>query len=272
MHITVKIYIATLFILLSASVKAGPADTSAYSHQLVRSAGIAFPVLNYSLFSRLNHSGFALAFHSNRFREKQKYLSQFHLHFEPGLLYNSVNDSYIASLTFRSNWSRHWHVTDRFRAFRFLCGFSADTGVDIYMKENHTNNPMAYFFYLSAGASIMGKYRFNIGKSFFDLGQQIDIPVGSLVSSSGYSSSLPYPIVEDDANFFDAMYLVSFGNLKKISGTTNLDIAFPGEKNRKWPTLRISYMFSGKNYHMNDFSIKSVDHIILFGTIFRLFR
>lgn len=118
----------------------------------------------------------------------------------------------------------------------------------------------------------MGKYRFHVGKTGIELGQQIDMPVASLVSSSGYSSSLPYFMTEEDASFFEALRFVSIGGFRKYVGTTSIDIIPSVEKRRKWPSIRISYTFSGMNYDVNDVSVQSVDHIILVGAIFRLFR
>ncbi len=253
-------------------VKAQQTDTLVYAHQSVRSIGFAFPALNYSLLSPLNHSGYALAFHSTRFREKPKYLSQFHLHFELGILYNNANDSYITPLSFQSGWSRHWYVTDKAQPFRLLCGTGIDAGINIYLKEDNTNNPLAYFFNLSVSPSIMAKYRFNAGSTKFELAQQIDVPVGSLISSSGYSTILPYSLTEKDANFFDAIRLVSFDSFRKCRAVSSLDIIPSLDKRHKWPSLRVSYVFSGANYQNKDLTIKSIDHMILFGAIFHLFR
>jgi hypothetical protein len=258
--------------MIVGRVAAQNPDTLIYRSQSVRSIGAGFPSVNYSLLSPLNHSGYSLSFHSTRFRERPKHLTQFQFHFELGLLYNDANDSYITSLGFNNNWARHWHVTDRNRPLRLMAGGGADMGVDIYLKEDNTNNPLAYFFNLSVSPNILVKYRFNINKTKLELGQQIDVPVGSLVSSSGYSTMLPDGLTEKDASFFDAMRFVSFGSLKRSVTITSLDITPSLERRRKWPVFRVSYVFSGMNYSNGDFSIKSVDHIILFGAIFYLFR
>ena len=243
-----------------------------YRSQLVRSVGLGFPVLNYSLLSSLNHSGYSLGFHSTRFREKPEYLTQFHQHFEIGILYNQANDSYITTLGFNGGWSRRWYVTDRTQSLRMLLGSGVDAGISIYLKDDNTNNPLAYFFNLSLCPDILLKYRFNIRKARIELGQQIDIPIGSLISSSDYSSSLPPYLVEKDVNFFDAMRIVSFGSLKKCATITTFDVMPPFERRQKWPMFRITYAFSGMNYRNGDFTIKSANHLFLFGTIFHLFR
>ena len=243
-----------------------------YRSHSVRSIGFGFPVLNYSLLSSLNHSGYSLSFHSTRFREKPEHLTQFHQHFEIGILYNQANDSYITLLDFNGGWSRHWHVTDRTQPLRILIGSGVDAGISIYLKDDNTNNPLAYFFNLSINPDILFRYRFNIRKARIELSQQIDIPIGSLISSSDYSASLPPYLVEKDANFFDAMRLVSLGSLKKCATITTFDIMPPFERRLKWPVFRITYMFTGMNYSNGDFTIKSADHLFLFGTIFHLFR
>jgi len=243
-----------------------------YRSHSVRSAGFGFPALNYSLLSSLNHSGFSISFHSTRFREKPEHLTQFYQHFEIGILYNHANDSYITQLDFSSGWSRHWDVSDRSHPLRLLLGGGIDAGTGVYLKEENTNNPLAYFFYLSAAPNVLLKYRFKYKKTGMELGQQVNIPVGSLISSSDYSSSLPPYIVEKDANFFDAMRLVSLGSLKKCVTITTLDITPTLTQREKWPVFRITYIFSGMNYKNGDFTIKSADHLILFGTIFHLFR
>ena len=266
------LYITTFCMLMVDYVSAQNADTLIYRSQSVRSAGFGFPVLNYPFLSPLNHSGFSLNFHSTRFRETPKHLTQFHLHSELGLLYNNANDSYITSLGFRGGWSRHWPIGDRTRSLRLLFGGSLDSGVDIYLKEDNTNNPLAYFFNISVNPDLLVKYRFNVRKTRLEAGLQIAVPAVSLISSSGYSSTLPYGIAEEDANFFDAMQLVSFGSLKKYTATTALDITPSLEQRRKWPVFRISYIFSGMNYSKDDVVVKSVDHIFLFGAIFHLFR
>ena len=259
--------------LITGWVAAQNADTMFYRSHSVRSAGVGFPALNYFLLSNLNHSGYSINFHSTRFSEKPKYYAQFHLHFTLGLLHNNANNSYITSLGFHGGWSRHRYVTDRTRPLRLLLGGGVDTGVDIYLKEDNTNNPLAYFFNLSVSPNILIKYRwFNIRKTKFELGQQIDVPFGSLISSSDYSSGLPYGFIENDANFFDAMRIVSFGSLIKCMTITTLDITPSLERRRKCPVFRVSYIFSGMNYSNGDFTIKSVDHVILLGAIFHLFR
>jgi hypothetical protein len=230
---------------------------------IYRSVGVGFSSINYSPpLSSLNHSGYSLGSHSTRFREKPNSLTQFQLHFELGLLYNNASDLYIITLGFNSSWSRHWHVTDRSRPLRLMLGGAAGVGVNIYLKEDNTNNPLAYFFNLSVSPSILVQYRFNIHKTKFELGQQIEAPAGSLISSSGMGF----------ADFFNAMRMVSFGSLKKCVAVTSLDITPPLERRRQWPTFRVSYMFSGMNYGNDDFTVKFGDHIILFGTIFDLFR
>ena len=247
-------------------------DTLVYRNQTVRSVGFGIPAMNYSMLSPLNHSGYSLSFHSSRFSEKPKHLTRFQIHSELGLLYNSANDSYITTLRFNGSWSRHLYITDSKRPLRLLLGGGIDTGVDIYLKEDNTNNPLAYFFNLSLSPGILIKYRFDIQKTRFELGQQIYIPVGSLVSSSDYSTILPHGFIEKEANFFDAIRAVSFGSLKKCMTVTSLDIIPPLERRQKYPVFRISYMFSGMKYSNGDFMIKSADHVILFGTIFHLFR
>ena len=258
--------------LISGHVEAQKVDTMYYRAQSVRLTGIGFPSLNYSLLSQLNHSGYSFNFHSTRFRENSKCLNQLQLHFELGLLYNNANDSYITTLGFHGGWSRHRYVTDRTQPLRLLVGASLDTGVAIYLKEDNTNNPLAYFFNLSISPDIFIRYRFNVRQTRLELAQQIGVPFGSLISSSDYSSGLPPALVEDDAHFFDAMRLVSFGSLKKYEATTTLDITPSVERRRKLPVFRISYMFSGMNYSNGDFTIKSTDHTVLFGLIFHLFR
>ena len=243
-----------------------------YRSQLTRSVGLGFPVLNYSLLSPLNHSGYSLGFHSTRFREKPEYLTQFHQHFEIGILYNKANDSYMTILDFKGGWSRHWYVTDRTRSLRMLLGSSVDAGIGIYLKDDNTNNPLAYFFNLSLSPDILIKYRLNIKKARIELGLQMAVPFGSLISSSDYSNSLPYGIAEDDASFFDAMRFVSFGSLKKCMTITALDFTPSLERLHKWPVFRIMYLFSGMSYHNGDFTIRSADHLMLFGAIFHLFR
>ena len=273
LHIQVKfLYITVFCILITGRVAAQNADTLFYRSQSVRSVGFGFPVLNYSFLSELNHSGYALSFHSTRFREKPKHLSQFQQHFELGLLYNNANDSYITKLGFSGGWSRHWHATDRARPLRLLLGVGADAGVNVYLKDDNTNNPIAYFFNLSISPNLLLRYRFNINGTKIELGQQVDVPLGSLISSSGYSSGLPYGFIEEDASFFDAMRLESFGSLKKCVTITALDITPSLERRQKMPVFRISYIFSGMNYSDGDFLIKSVDHLFLFGMIFHLFR
>jgi len=258
--------------LIMGRVAAQSADTMIYRSQSVRSAGFGFPVLNYSLLSPLNHSGYSLSFHSVRFREKPDYLTQFHQQFEIGILYNQANDSYITTLNFNGGWARCWHLSNRSRPLRLLLGAGIDTGVSVYLKDDNTNNPLAYFFNLSICPEILLKYRFNIKKTGIELGQQMEIPAGSLISSSDYSSSLPSGIVEKDANFFDAMRLVSLGSLKKCVTITTLDITPPLERRQKWPVFRITYMFSGMNYSNGDFTVNSAGHLFLFGTIFHMFR
>ena len=243
-----------------------------YRSQSVRSVGFGFPALNYSLLSSLNHSGYSISFHSTRFREKPEHLMQFHQHFEIGMLYNKANNSYITVLDFNGGWSRHWNITDRTRPLRVLLGGGIDAGVGIYLKDDNTNNPLAYFFNLSISPDILLKYRLNIKKTRIEIGQQIGVPLGSLISSSDYSSSLSPYLVEEDASFFDAMRLVSFGSLKKCATITTFDIAPPMARRQKWPLFRITYMFSGMKYSNGDFTVQSADHLFLFGTIFHLFR
>ena len=101
------LYIIAFCVLMVNRVTAQNADTMIYLAQSARSVGFGFPVLNYSLLSSLNHSGYSLSFHSTRFREKPEYLTQFHQHFEMGVLYNQANDSYITTLGFNGGWSRH---------------------------------------------------------------------------------------------------------------------------------------------------------------------
>jgi len=228
--------------------------------------------VNYSLLSPLNHSGYAIDFLSTRFREIPEHLTQFHTQMKLGLLYNYANDSYITTLGFNSGWSRHWNSTDRTRPLRLLSGVGFDAGVNVYMKDDNTNNSMAYFFNLSISPGILVKYKFSINKTKLELGQQVDIPFVSLISSSDYSTSLPIGIAEKDANFFDAMRFASFGSLKKCVTTTTLDITRTSNNHQKLPMFRISYIFMGMNYNNADFTVKSADNILLFGAIFYLFR
>ena len=172
-------------------------------------------------------------------------------------------------LGFNSGWSRHWYASDRTRPLRLLLGAGVDAGVNLHMKEDNTNNSMAYFFHLSLNPDIMVKYRwFNSQKTKFELAQQIYFPIGSLISSSEYSSTLPMGIAEKDASFFDAMRLVSLGSFKRCATITTLDVAPALNRRQKLPVFRISYIFSGMNYNNGDFAIKAADHLILFGAIF----
>ena len=272
-HISFRfLYITVFFITITGGAVAQNFDTLYYRSQSVRSIGVGFPVLNYPFLSELNHSGYLFSFHSTRFRENPEYLTQFHQHFELGILYNHANDSYITKLGFAGGCSRHLYATDRRQPLSLLLGIGADIGVNIYLKDDNTNNPIAYFFNLSINPSILLKYRFNINEAKIELRQQLDIPLGSLISSSSYSSGLPYVFTEEEASFFDAMRLVSFGSFKKCATITTLDITPSLERRQKMPVFRISYMFAGMNYNNDDFTIKSVDHLFLFGMIFHLFR
>ena len=267
-----NLYVILFCVLMVSSVSAQNADTLFYRAQSVRSVGFGFPALNYPLLSSLNHLGYSIGFHSTRFREKPNHLCQFQIHSELGVLYNHANDSYITTLGFDGGWSRHRYVTDRTRPLRILLGSVVDAGVDVYLKDNNTNNPLAYFFNLSLSPTLLLKYRFDTQKTRFELGQQIDIPLVSMVSSSEYSTTLPPGIIEEEASFFDAMRLVSFGGLKKCFTITTLDIIPSPERRQKRPVIRISYIFSGMNYRNGDSTIKSVDHLFFLGTIFHLFR
>ena len=273
MYIPIKyLYITAFCMMISCLAAAQNTDTIYYRAQSVRSAGVGFPALNYSLLSQLKHSGYSFNFHSTRFREKPKYFSQLRLHFDLGLLYNNANDSYITTLGFHGGWSRHRHVSDRTRPLRLLLGAGLDSGVAIYLKEDNTNNPLAYFFNLSVSPNLLFKYRFNIRQTRFEIAQQIDVPFVSLVSSSDYSSGLAIGIIEKDANFFDAMRLTSFGSLKKCVTITTLDVTPSAQRRQKMPVFRVTYIFSGMNYRNGDFTIKSTDNMLLFGLIFHLFR
>jgi len=189
-----------------------------------------------------------------------------------GVLHNNANDSYITTLGFNGGWSRHWHVADRAQPLRLLSGFGVDTGASVYLKDENTNNPLAYFFNLSLSPNLLLKYCINTQKTRFELGQQIEIPFFSLISSSDYSITLPPGFFEEEASFFDAMRLVSFGSMKKFVAITTLDVTPSVERREKMPVIRITYFFSGLNYNNGDLTIKSVDHLILFGAIFHLFR
>ena len=264
------LYIIVFCLLPMGRVIAQNADTLIYVSKSVRSVGCGFPALNYSLLSPLIHTGYSANFHSTRFNEKPKHLSQLQIHSKFGFLYNNANDSYITSLGVNGGWSRHWFVSDRERPLRILIGAGADIGMDVSMKDDNTNNPMAYFFNISLSPDILFKYRFKINEIKFELGQQIDIPVVSLISSSDYSASLPLGIAEEEASFFDAMRLtVLFGSLKKCVTITTLDVK---PSSGKYPVFRISYIFSGMNYNNEAFTVKSADNILLFGIIFNLFR
>jgi len=255
-----------------SGVAAQNADTLIFRSRSARSLGIGFPALNYSMLSPLNHSGYSLCFRSTRFRELPEHLSQFQLNSELGILYNHANDSYITTLGFNCGWSRHWKKTDRPPPLHLLAGAGATAGVNVYLKDDNTNNPMAYFFNLSLSPGLLLRYRFGNEKASFCFGQRIDLPVLSVVSSSEYSSALPFGFIEDEASFFDAMRIVSFGSLFKCLLTTTLDVTPSLEHRRKWPVFRISYAFTGMNYSNGDFTIKSVDHKLFFGAIFHLFQ
>lgn len=272
-HISVKtLYITVFLITITGSAAAQNFDTLYYRSQSVRSLGFGFPLLNYPFLSELNHSGYSLGFHSTRFCIKPEYQTQFHQHFELGVLYNNANDSYITKLGFSGGWTKHRYISDRTLPLRLLLGAGADAGVSVYLKEDNTNNPIAYFFNISINPSILFKYKFNINETKIELGQQVDIPLFSLISSSTYSSGLPYYITEEEASFFDAMRLVSFGSLKKCITITTMDIIPSPMRRQKIPVFRITYMFAGMNYNNGDFTIKSVDHLLFFGMIFHLFR
>ena len=247
-------------------------DTLKFKTQSVRLVGFGFPNVNYSLLSPLNYSGYSFNFDSNRFREKHEIFIQNHINTKLGLLYNDANDSYITSLGVNCGWSRHWRLNDKNRPLLILYGIGADAGIDAYMKEDNTNNPMAYFFNLSISPNILFKYRFNIKNTNLTLWQQIDLPLFSLVSSSDYASSLPSGLMEEDASFFDAMQLVSLGQLKRCLTTTCIDINSQRQQHKKMPVFRITYKFSGMNYNKSDATIKSAEHIFVFGAIFYLFK
>ena len=267
-----SLYVIAFCALMIRSVSAQNVDSLYYCSQSVRSVGCGFPALNYSLLSSLNHSGYSLSFHSTRFRENPKHLNQYQMHSELGILYNNANDSYITTLGFNGGWTRHWFLSDRSRPLRLLAGGGADAGINVYLKDDNTNNPLAYFFNLSLNPNLLLKYRFHLKQTSLELGQQIDIPLVSLISSSGYSSTLPYGFIEEDASFFEVLRLVSFGSLNKCVAITTLDITPSQERRQKRPAIRISYVFSGMKYSNGDFTIKSVDHLIFLGTIFHLFR
>ena len=266
------LYITVFFVLTVGVVAAQNPDTLICRYQSVRSVGFGFPAVNYSLLSPLNHSGYSLGFHSVRFREMPEHLTQFQMRSEIGILYNDANDSYITLLGFSGGFSRHWQVSEPKQRLQLLFGGSADVGVNVYMKEDNTNNPLAYFFNLSVSPNILFKYDFKVQKSRFGFGLQLGIPLVSLVSTSDYSSTLPPAVIEPEANFFDAIRLASLGSLRKYVAITTLDITSLSERHHKMPVIRITYLFSGMNYRFDDFVVKSVNHQILFGTIFHLFQ
>jgi hypothetical protein len=266
------LYITVFFILITYRIKAQNTDTPVFQSHSVRLTGFGFPVLNYPLISPLNHSGYSIGFHSVRFRDKGDCSVQFQINSEFGLLYNNANDSYITMLNFSGIRSKHRYITDRAQPFNLLLGVGSNIGINIFMKDDNTNNPMAYFFNLSINPNILLKYRFKINNSSFELMQQIDFSLLSLISSSGYSSSLPYGITENDASFFDAMRFASLGSLIKCETATILDISSSWQQRKRLPVFRITYTFSGMNYKKNDMSIKYANNMFLFGIIFYLFR
>ena len=266
------LYFIAFFAIIACRVTAQGADTLIFQSRSVRSIGCGFPAVNYDLLSPLNHSGYSIGTVSTRFREQPGHIRRFQTYFGLGLLYNYANDSYLTTFSFNGALSFHWHITDPARALRLLLGGETDSGISAYMKDDNTNNPMAYFFNLSVSPTILVKYRFNINGSKFELGQQVSVPAGSLISSSDYSSSMPHGFTEQDANFFDATRIVSLGSFKKFSTSTTLDITSSFQQRKNMPDVRISWIFSGMNYNHNDISIKSVEHMIVFGVIYNLFR
>lgn len=266
------LYIIAFCALFSSRAAAQPTDTLLYRSQLVRSAGAGFPALNYALLSPLNHHGYSINFYSSRLRAKAQHINQFNQQFQIGVLYNQANNSYITQLSFSGGWSRHWPVAGHTSPMSLLVGAATTAGLNIYLKDDNTNNPIAYFFNLSAGPSLMLRYRLNIQKMRVELSQQAHIPIAALISTSGYTSSLPSGLSETEASVFDAMRTASLGRLRKCVTATTLDMIPSPARRAKWPVIRISYIFAGMNYRDGDITVRSVDHLLLVGTVVHLFR
>ncbi len=242
-------------------------DSSQYNPNLIRSLGFAFSGLKYPFLSPLYYSGYSFTAHSNRFRNHPKYLSQLQLHLEIGWLTNQSSESHIAPLSGQVEWSMHWYATNQKNKFRLLLGASADAGIYVFSKEDNVNNPFAYFFNLSLSPNIMAKYRFDIKNTHIELGQQLDVAALSLTSISGYSSSIPYAMIEEKTNFWEALNVVSFGKFLSYKGITSIDI-IPNKA--KCPSFRISYIFSSMDYDKNSESMQYANQTFLFGVIFKL--
>ena len=271
--IHIFLYIIAFYALIIGRVSAQNADTLIFQSYSVRTVGFGFPALRYDLLSPLNHSGYSLAFTSTRYREKpEKHLNQFKTHFELGVLYNYANDSYITLLGFDVSWSRHWYINDKTHPLRLMAGFSTDIGANAFLKDENTNNPLAYFFNLSISPGIIAKYPFKIKGTNINFFQQIDIPLVSLISTSDYSSTIPPGFLENELHFFDAMRIASLGSLIKCMTITTLDVNTSWQRRKRLPDVRINYIFSGMTYKNSDFAIKSANHMVVFGAIFHLFR
>ena len=267
-----RLYFSALCSMLLFNVTARDTDSLIFQSQSVRSVGMGFPALNYDLLSQLNHTGYSICFASTRFRDKPAHLTLIDTHFRLGILYNAANDSYITMLGFSASLTRYLYSTDASRSLRIMLGAVAQTGIDVFMKDENINNPVAYFFNISLNPSLLTTYRFNIRGSKFEIGQQFYVPLLSIVSTSDYSSSLPYGFIENDANFFDAMRFASFGSLVKFTTATIFDVNTSFQQREKLPVLRITYQFAGLNYNYNDISVKSAEHSLVFGAIFYLFK
>ena len=269
----IKILVIILFCSpYTISVFAQNIDSLAFKAKSIRSAGIGFPALNYDLLSPLNHSGYSLGFTSSRFTEKKEHLNLFETYFRLGLLHNYANDSYITLLGYSASWTLFRYTTDPKKRLQIWLGASAEADINVYMKDDNTNNPVAYFFNISVTPALLIQYRFNIGSSKFEFRQNIGVPLFSLVSTSDFASSMPYGFAEEDASFFDTMHFASLGSLVKCVAITKLDINTAFQQRKNMPTFRISYRFTGLNYQHNDISIKSVDNMVVFGALFYLFR
>ncbi len=248
-------------------------DDALFIKNKLNQTGAGYSRMHNDFLSPNTHEGVAFHLNTLSFREHKNTYLQSNLHGDISRGNNQVNEAYLFTYTLNYRYLYTWRLKGKREALSLFIGPSANTGIIFYNKIQNQNNPFSYRYTNTFDLAFLADLRFNFGKIYIGINNQLFIPLVGVVAGSEYASGVPLGFFESEESILPSLQI---RNITKHYGFTNV-ISFDfavGNKDSFFSSSRwrISYYFSGSSEKINNINHSNAFHAIMVGRIIKLYR
>jgi len=256
-------FLCILFLFSFISINSFSKDKLLVDYQYTLN-GLGLSQQKISFLSPVFYEGYSFVSTKGKVRSSNDRIASLVTEFNFDLNFNDHNSNF-SSMGYDFRFSKYYLLTlkDYPKTFpKLFVGWGYWFDSDIYFKTYNTNNPLYYNFNNMFCLSFYGETKYKSVK----ISDELNVPFIGIYSGSEYSSSLPYFINEEDASFFQAFDIGSFGKNLQASNKLNIDYNLKTKKGLR--TFRFQYEIFSTVLNLNNNLKHNTFHVFKIGYLF----